>query len=240
MGRVALVTGGTRGIGAAIAGRLKESGYRVVAAFQGNFTAAEAFHRETGIPICQWDVADYQACVHGAATVREMLGPVEILVNNAGITQDVMLHKMSPEQWSSVIAIDLSSCFNMCRAVINDMRECCFGRIVNISSVNGQRGQFGQTNYAAAKAGMLGFTRALALESAGKGMTVNAVAPGYIATEMVAAMDPAMLQRIVAQIPVGRLGRPEEVARLVQFLAGDDAGYITGATFSANGGQYMA
>ncbi len=240
MGRVAVVTGGTRGIGAAIADRLKMSGCRVVAVFQGNFTAAEAFHRETGIPICQWDVADYNACRDGIATVREMLGPVDILINNAGITHDVMLHKMSPEQWNSVIATDLSSCFNMCRAVINDMRERNFGRIVNISSVNGERGQFGQTNYAAAKAGMLGFTRALALESAGKGITVNAVAPGYIATEMVGVMDPDLLQRIVAQIPVGRLGRPDEVAHLVQFLAGEDAAYITGATFNANGGQYMA
>lgn len=240
MGRVAVVTGGTRGIGAAIADRLKTSGYRVVSVFQGNFTAAEAFHRETSIPILQWDVSDYQACVRGIAIVRDMFGPVEILVNNAGITHDVMLHKMAPEQWNSVVATDLTSCFNMCRAVIGDMRERGFGRIVNISSVNGQRGQCGQTNYAAAKAGMLGFTRALALESAAKGITVNAVAPGYIATEMVGAMDQSILRQIVAQIPVGRLGRPDEVAHIVQFLAGDDAGYITGATFSANGGQYMA
>ncbi len=239
MGRVAVVTGGTRGIGAAIADRLKAEGYRVAAVFQGNFTAAEAFHRETGIPVCQWDVSDYAACVAGIARVRDMLGAVEILVNNAGITHDVMLHKMSPEQWNSVIATDLTSCFNMCRAVIGDMRERAFGRIVNISSVNGQRGQLGQTNYAAAKAGMLGFTKALALESAAKGITVNAVAPGYIATEMVGAMDQAILQRIVGQIPVGRLGRPDEVARIVRFLVGDDAAYITGATFSANGGQYM-
>lgn len=239
MERIAVVTGGTRGIGAAIADSLKASGYHVVAVFQGNVTAAEAFHLETGIPVRQWDVADYQACVDGIAMVRDMLGPVDILVNNAGITHDVMLHKMTPEQWHSVIATDLTSCFNMCRAVIGDMRERGFGRIVNISSVNGQRGQLGQTNYAAAKAGMLGFTRALALESAARGVTVNAVAPGYIATEMVGAMDQALLQRIVAQIPVGRLGKPDEVARIVQFLVSDDAGYITGATFSANGGQYM-
>lgn len=240
MGRVAVVTGGTRGIGAAIAGRLRAAGYRVVAVFLSNVTAADAFHRETGIPICQWDVADYAACAAGIATVGEMFGPVEILVNNAGITRDALLHKMSPEQWNSVITTDLTSCFNMCHAVINDMREQGFGRIVNIASVNGQKGQWGQANYAAAKAGMLGFTRALALESAGQGITVNAVAPGYIATEMVGVMDPPQLQRIVAQIPVGRLGRPDEVAHIVQFLASDDAGYITGATFSANGGQYMA
>lgn len=240
MGRVALVTGGTRGIGAAIADRLKTSGYQVVAVYKGNATAAEEFHRETGIAVLPWDVADYQACAAGVAAVHDLAGPVEILVNNAGITHDAMLHKMTLEQWSSVIATDLTSCFNMCRAVIGGMRERGFGRIVNISSVNGQRGQFGQTNYAAAKAGMLGFTRALALETAGKGITVNAVAPGYIATEMVGVMDAALLQRIVAQIPVGRLGRPDEVARVVQFLASDDGGYITGATFSANGGQYMA
>ncbi|GAB2874707.1 beta-ketoacyl-ACP reductase [Pseudoduganella ginsengisoli] len=240
MGRIAIVTGGTRGIGAAIAGRLKTAGYHVVAVFHGNVTAAEAFHQETGIAVRQWDVSDYQACADGIATVRDMLGQVDILVNNAGITHDVMLHKMAPEQWHAVMATDLTSCFNMCRGVIGGMRERGFGRIVNISSVNGQRGQAGQTNYAAAKAGMLGFTRALALESAPKGITVNAVAPGYIATEMVGAMDQVLLQRIVAQIPVGRLGKPDEVARIVELLVSDDAGYITGATFSANGGQYMA
>jgi acetoacetyl-CoA reductase len=241
MRRIALVTGGTRGIGAAIAHRLNSAGYLVAAAFQSNFTAAEAFHRETGIPIYQWDVADFEACASGIAAVQGALGgPVEILINNAGITRDVMLHKMAPSQWSEVIATDLTSCFNMSRAVIGSMRERGFGRIVNISSVNGQRGQAGQTNYAAAKAGMLGFTRALALESAAKGITVNAVAPGYIATEMVGVMEPALLQRIVAQIPVGRLGTPDEVAHIVQFLVDDSAGYITGATFSANGGQYLA
>jgi acetoacetyl-CoA reductase len=240
MGRIAVVTGGTRGIGAAISDGLKRAGYRVVAVFQGNASAAEAFHQDTGIPVRQWDIADFDACAAGIAAVRDTLGPVDILVNNAGITRDVMLHKMTQEQWQTVIATDLTGCFNMCRAVIGDMRERGFGRIVNISSVNGLRGQAGQTNYAAAKAGMLGFTRALALESAAKGITVNAVAPGYIATDMVGAMDQAVLQRIVGQIPVGRLGQPEEVARIVQFLVSDDAGYITGATFSANGGQYMA
>jgi acetoacetyl-CoA reductase len=240
MRRIALVTGGTRGIGAAIAHRLKSAGYLVASSFQSNFTAAEAFHRETGIPIYQWDVADYNACASGVSAVQRALGgPVDILVNNAGITRDVMLHKMTPAQWSEVIATDLTSCFNMSRAVIGAMRERAFGRIVNISSVNGQRGQAGQTNYAAAKAGMLGFTRALALESAAKGITVNAVAPGYIATEMVGVMEQALLQRIITQIPVGRLGTPDEVAHIVQFLVADDAGYITGATFSANGGQYL-
>lgn len=240
MGRIAIVTGGTRGIGAAIACRLKAAGCHVVAVFQSNVTAAEAFHLETGIPVRQWDVGNFQACMDGIAAVRDMLGPVDILVNNAGITHDVMLHKMTPDQWHSVIATDLTSCFNMCRAVIGDMRERGFGRIVNISSVNGQRGQFGQANYAAAKAGMLGFTRALALESAAKGITVNAVAPGYVATEMVGVMDQLLLQRIVSQIPVGRLGKPDEVARIVEFLVSDEAGYITGATYSVNGGQYMA
>lgn len=241
MRRIAIVTGGTRGIGASISRRLKAADYQVAAVFQSNFTVAEAFHRETGIPIYQWDVTDFDACANGIAMVEKALGgPVDILVNNAGITRDTMLHKMTSAQWSEVIATDLTSCFNMSRAVIGGMRERCFGRIVSISSVNGQRGQLGQTNYAAAKAGMLGFTKALALESAAKGITVNAVAPGYIATEMVGAMDQAVLQRIVAQIPVGRLGTPEEVAHIVQFLVGDDAGYITGATYCVNGGQYLA
>lgn len=241
MKRSVLVTGGTRGIGAAIARQLHSSGYRVAAAFQGNFSAAEAFHRETGIPIYQWDVSDFEACAGGVASVRrDFDGPVDILVNNAGITRDTMLHKMTPAQWNAVIATDLTSCFNMCRVVIEAMRERGFGRIVNIASVNGQRGQLGQCNYAAAKAGMLGFTKALALESAAKGITVNAVAPGYVATEMVGAMEPAVLQRIVSQVPAGRLGSPQEVARIVEFLVGEEAGYITGATISANGGLYMA
>lgn len=240
MGRIAVVSGGTRGIGAAIAHRLQADGHHVAAVYHGNETAAEAFHRETGIPTYHWEVSDFAACAEGLAAVqRDLGGPVEILVNNAGITRDGMLHKMTPQQWNEVIATDLTSCFNMCRAVIEAMRERGFGRIVNISSVNGQRGQMGQTNYAAAKAGMLGFTKALALESAAKGITVNAVAPGYIATDMVAAMDDAVLQRIVAQIPAGRLGTPDEVARIVQFLVSEEAGFINGSTISANGGQYM-
>ncbi len=241
MGRIAIITGGTRGIGAAIARRLKESGHIVAAVYHGNVAAAEAFQRETGIPTYKWDVADFGACEAGVADVtRDLGGPVEILVNNAGITRDAMLHKMTPAQWNEVIATDLTSCFNMCRVVIGAMRERGFGRIVNISSINGQKGQLGQTNYAAAKAGILGFTKALALETASKGITVNAVAPGYIATDMVAAVPKDVLARIEAQIPVGRLGRPDEVARIVQLLVSDEAAFITGSTVSANGGQYMA
>ncbi|WP_395407553.1 acetoacetyl-CoA reductase [Pseudoduganella sp. UC29_106] len=241
MERIAIVTGGTRGIGAAIARRLTNDGYRVAAVFHGNAAAAEAFGQETGIRTYQWDVADYEACAGGVASVvKDLGGPVDVLVNNAGITRDAMLHKMTPAHWGEVIASDLTSCFNMCRAVIEPMRERFFGRIVNISSINAQKGQFGQTNYSAAKAGMIGFTKALALESAAKGITVNAVAPGYIATDMVAAMPEEVLKKIVAQVPAGRLGQPDEVARIVQFLVSEDAGYINGATFSANGGQYMA
>ncbi|MTV36353.1 acetoacetyl-CoA reductase [Duganella radicis] len=240
MERIALVTGGTRGIGAAIARRLARDGYKVAAIYHGNGAAAEAFRQETGIRVYRWDVSDFDACGAGAAAVaRDLGGDIDILVNNAGITRDVMLHKMSPTQWNEVIASDLTSCFNMCRAVIAAMRDKGYGRIVNISSVNGQRGQLGQTNYAAAKAGMLGLTKALALESAARGITVNAVAPGYIATDMVAAMPDEVLQKIRAQIPVARLGRPDEVARIVQFLVSEEAGFITGSTFSANGGQYM-
>lgn len=241
MERIAIVTGGTRGIGAAISRKLLQEGYQVAAVYHGNGAAAEAFQKETGIRLYRWDVADFDECAQGVAQVaRDLGGPVQVLVNNAGITRDTMLHKMTPAQWNEVIADDLTSCFNMCRAVIESMREQGYGRIVNISSVNGQRGQLGQTNYAAAKAGMLGFTKALALESAAKGITVNAVAPGYVATDMVAAMPEEVLKKIVAQIPVGRLARPEEVARVVAFLVSEDAGFITGATFSANGGQYMA
>ncbi len=241
MERIALITGGTRGIGAAIARRLKAGGHTVAAIFHGNVVAAEAFHHETNIPIYKCDVADFGACEGGVAAVTQDLGgPVEILVNNAGITRDAMLHKMTPGQWHEVIATDLTSCFNMCRVVIGTMRDRGFGRIVNISSINGQKGQLGQTNYAAAKAGILGFTKALALETASKGITVNAVAPGYIATDMVAAVPKDMLTRIEAQIPVGRLGRPDEIARIVQFLVSDEAAFITGATIAANGGQYMA
>ncbi len=241
MGRIALVTGGTRGIGGAISRRLKEGGYAVAATYHGNVAAAEAFERETGIRTYRWDVADFDACEAGVSSVaRDFGGAVEILVNNAGITRDAVMHKMSATQWTEVIATNLSSCFNMCRAVIAAMRERGFGRIVNISSINGLKGQFGQTNYSAAKAGIVGFTKALALESASKGITVNAIAPGYVATDMVAAVSQDVLERIRTQIPVGRLGQPAEIARIVEFLASDDAAFITGATISANGGQYMA
>lgn len=240
MGRIAIVTGGTRGIGAAITCRLNSAAYTVAATYRGNVAAAEAFERETGIRTYRWDVTDLAACEAGTAAVaRDLGGPIEILVNNAGITRDAALHKMTAAQWNEVIAADLTSCFNMSRVVIETMREHGFGRIVNISSVNGLKGQFGQTNYAAAKAGILGFTKALALETAAKGITVNVVAPGYIATDMVAAVATDVLERIKAQIPVGRLGRPKEVARIVEFLVSDEAGFITGATISANGGQYM-
>jgi acetoacetyl-CoA reductase len=240
MGRIAIVTGGTRGIGAAVARRLSADGHRVAATYHSNEAAAEAFHRDTGIAVYRWDVADGAACDDGIGRVSsDFGGSIEILINNAGITRDAPLHKMSAEQWRSVLSTNLDSCFHMCRASIAGMRERGFGRIVNISSINGQKGQFGQTNYAAAKAGLLGFTRALALETASHGITVNAVAPGYVATEMVTALAPEVLDRIVAQIPVGRLGHPEEIAEVVGFLASDAASFITGATFAANGGQYM-
>jgi len=239
MQRVALVTGGTRGIGHAISIALKEAGNQVAANYAGNDAAADKFAKETGIPVFRFDVADFKACEAGIERIEQALGPVDILVNNAGVTRDVMLHKMTPAQWQDVIAIDLGSCFNTCRLVIEGMRQRGFGRIVNISSINGQKGQFGQTNYAAAKAGMLGFTKALALESAAKGITVNAVAPGYIATEMVTAVDANVLARIVAQIPVGRLGHDSEIAHIVRFLASDEAAFVTGSTITANGGQYM-
>jgi acetoacetyl-CoA reductase len=239
--RAAIITGGTRGIGAAIARRFKNAGYAVAAVYHGNATAADAFSGDTGIPVYKWDVADFDACQDGVASVANDLGgPVEILVNNAGITRDAMLHKMTSAQWGEVIATDLTSCFNMCRAVIGAMRDHGFGRIVNISSINGQKGQLGQTNYAAAKAGILGFTKALALETASRGITVNAVAPGYIATDMVGAMSEDVLARIEGQIPVGRLGNADEVARIVQFLVSEEATFITGSTVTANGGQYMA
>jgi acetoacetyl-CoA reductase len=241
MARVALVTGGTRGIGEAISIALKEAGYEVAANYGGNDEAASAFKDKTGIRVYKWDVSDFQACQDGIAQVEADLGPVDVLVNNAGITRDTTLHRMKPEQWSDVIHTNLDSLFNMTRGVIEGMRERGFGRIVNISSINGQKGQFGQSNYSAAKAGLIGFTKAVAQENAAKGITVNAVAPGYIGTEMVRAVPEDVLKsKILPLIPVGRLGEPEEVARCVVFLAGDDAGFITGSTLSANGGQYMA
>ena len=241
MARVALVTGGTRGIGEAISVALKEAGWKVAANYGGNDEAASKFKERTGIAVYKWDVADFEACKQGIAKVEAELGPVEILVNNAGITRDTTLHRMTPEQWSDVIRTNLDSLFNMTRGVIEGMRERNFGRIVNISSINGQKGQFGQSNYSAAKAGLIGFTKAVAQENAAKGITVNAVAPGYIGTEMVRAVPEEVLKtKILPLIPVGRLGEPEEVARCVVFLASDEAGFITGSTLSANGGQYMA
>ncbi len=240
MGKVAVVTGGTRGIGAAISKALAAAGYSVAATYHGNDEAAAKFKAETGVHVYKWDVASFEACSAGLAQVAKDLGPVEILVNNAGITKDGMFHKMTPEQWYGVINTHLNSLFNMCRPVIEGMRERGFGRIVNISSINGQKGQMGQVNYSASKAGDLGFTKALAQENANKGITVNAICPGYIATEMVMAVPKDVLEKaIIPQIPVRRLGQPEEIARCVLFLASDDAGFITGSTLSANGGQYM-
>ena len=240
MTRVAVVTGGTRGIGAAVSRALKAQGYKVAATYHGNDTAAAAFKAETGVDVYKWDVSSYDACVAGLAKVAADLGPVDVLVNNAGITKDGMFHKMTPDQWYGVINTNLNSLFNMCRPVIDGMRERNFGRVVNISSVNGQKGQMGQVNYAAAKAGDIGFTKALAQENAKKGITVNVICPGYIATEMVKAVPKDVLEKaILPLIPVGRLGEPEEIARCVVFLASDDAGFITGSTLSANGGQYM-
>jgi acetoacetyl-CoA reductase len=240
MARVAVVTGGTRGIGGAISRALKEAGYKVAANYGGNDEAANKFRAETGVAAYKWDVGSHEACAQGLRKIEADLGPVDVLVNNAGITRDTMFHKMTPEQWGQVINTNLSSLFNMCRPVIEGMRERNFGRIINISSINGQKGQMGQVNYSAAKAGELGFTKALAQENARKGITVNAICPGYIATEMVMAVPKDVLEKnIIPQIPAGRLGQPEEIARCVVFLAGDDAGFITGATISANGGQYM-
>jgi acetoacetyl-CoA reductase len=240
MARVAVVTGGTRGIGEAISKALKDAGYKVAANYAGNEEAAQKFKKETGVPVFKWDVSSYQSCADGVKKVEAELGPVEILVNNAGITRDTMFHRMKPEQWNDVIGTNLSSLFNMCRPVIEGMRERKFGRIINISSINGQKGQMGQSNYSAAKAGELGFTKALAQESARAGITVNAICPGYIATEMVKAVPKDVLEKnILPQIPLGRLGEPEEIARCVVFLASDEAGLITGSTLSANGGQVM-
>jgi acetoacetyl-CoA reductase len=240
MSRVALVTGGTRGIGAAITKALKAKGYKVAANYGGNDEAAQKFKSETGIPVFKWDVSSYESCAEGIKKAEAELGPIEVLVNNAGITRDTMFHRMKPEQWTAVINTNLGSLFNMCRPLIEGMRERKFGRIVNISSINGQKGQAGQTNYSAAKAGELGFTKALAQEGARSGITVNAICPGYINTEMVQAVPKDVLEKsILPQIPIGRLGEPEEIARCVVFLASDEAGLITGATLSANGGQHF-
>jgi len=240
MARIAIVTGGTRGIGRAISEALKKTGCKVAANYVGNDAAAEKFTQETGISAFKFDVSDFKSCEAGVKQIEAKLGgPAEILVNNAGITRDAVLHRMTPEQWNEVIATNLTSCFNMCRLVIDGMRTRNFGRIVNIGSINGQAGQYGQVNYAAAKSGIHGFTKALAQEGAGKGVTVNAIAPGYIDTEMVRAVPEDVLKKIVARIPVGRLGHAEEIARGVVFLVDDAAGFITGSTLSINGGQHM-
>ncbi len=241
MGRVAVVTGGSRGIGRAISVALKDAGYTVAATYAGNDEAANTFKDETGIPVYKFDVGDFDATQAAIGQIKSDVGAIEVLVNNAGITRDVPLHKMSKEQWDAVINTNLSSLFNLSRNVIDDMRAAGWGRIINISSVNGQKGQFGQTNYSASKAGDIGFTKALALETASKGITVNAITPGYIGTEMVLAVPKEVLDsKILPLVPVGRLGEPEEIARCVVFLASDDAGFITGSTISANGGLYMA
>ena len=240
MSRVALVTGGSRGIGESISKALKDAGYSVAANYAGNDEAANAFTEKTGIKTYKWSVADYDACAAGVKQVEADLGPVDILVNNAGITRDSMFHKMTPQQWKEVIDTNLTGVFNMTHAVWNGMRDRKFGRVVNISSVNGQKGQAGQANYSAAKSGDIGFTRALAQEGARAGITVNVIAPGYIGTDMVRAIDEKVLnERIIPQIPVGRLGEPEEIARCVVFLASDDAGFISGSTISANGAQFF-
>ncbi|MGI9399641.1 MAG: acetoacetyl-CoA reductase [Rhizobiaceae bacterium] len=240
MTKTALVTGGSRGIGAAISIALKEAGFNVAANYAGNDEAAKAFTDKTGIPTYKWSVADYQSCVDGIAKVEADLGPIDILVNNAGITRDAMFHRITPEQWNEVINTNLNGIFNMTHPVWPGMRDRKFGRVINISSINGQKGQAGQSNYSAAKAGDIGFTRALAQEGARAGITVNAICPGYIGTEMVRAIDEKVLnERILPLIPVGRLGEPEEIARCVVFLASDDSGFITGSTISANGGQYF-
>ncbi|HLY58371.1 MAG TPA: acetoacetyl-CoA reductase [Stellaceae bacterium] len=238
-GRVAVVTGGTRGIGEAISVALRDAGYKVAANYVGNDDAARGFSERTGIRAYKFDVSNYESCSAAVATIAVELGPIDVLVNNAGITRDATIHRMTPEQWRAVIDTNLTSCFNMARLVIEGMRERNFGRIVNIGSINGQAGQYGQVNYAAAKSGIHGFTKALAQEGAPKGITVNAIAPGYIDTEMVRAVPPNVLEKIVARIPVGRLGHAEEIARGVVFLVADNAGFITGSTLSINGGQHM-
>ncbi len=239
MARVAVVTGGTRGIGEAVAIGLKKAGYRVAANYAGNDERAREFTVRTGIPAYKFDVSEFNQCKDGIAKITADLGPVDVLINNAGITRDGVMHRMSYEQWEEVVHTNLSSCFNMCRNVIDSMRERNFGRIVNIGSINGQAGQYGQVNYAAAKSGIHGFTKALAQESAAKGITVNAIAPGYIDTDMVRAVPPNVLEKIVARVPVGRLGKAEEIANAVLFLVSDENGFMTGSTLSINGGQHM-
>jgi len=239
MARVAVVTGGTRGIGEAISIALKDSGYSVVASYAGNDAAAADFTEKTGIPVKKFDVSDYDACQAAVREIEQEVGPVEVLINNAGITRDGTMHRMTHENWQAVIDTNLGSCFNMGHAVLDGMRDRSFGRIVNIGSVNGQAGQYGQVNYAAAKSGIHGFTKALAQEGAAKGITVNAIAPGYINTDMVRAVPEPVLEKIIARIPVGRLGEADEIARAVLFLVSDDAGFITGSTLSINGGQHM-
>lgn len=240
MGKVAIVTGGTRGIGAAIAKGLKDKGYQVAANYAGNDERAREFSEATGIPVYKFDVSDFEQCQAGVEQIEADFGDsVQVLVNNAGITRDGTMHRMDADSWQSVIDTNLGSCFNMSRCVIDGMRAKGFGRIVNVGSVNGQAGQYGQVNYAAAKSGIHGFTKALAQEGAGKGITVNAIAPGYVDTDMVRAVPEDVLQKIIAKIPVGRLGKAEDIARCVEFLVADDAGFITGSTISVNGGQHM-
>ncbi len=238
-GRVVFVTGGTRGIGKAIVARLKAAGYGVAAGYAGNEVASQACADELGVKVVRGNVSSFADCAAAVKTVEAELGPIDVLVNNAGITRDAMLHKMTEEQWNEVIHVNLASIFNMTRNVIEGMRERGFGRIINISSINGQKGQMGQTNYSAAKAGMIGFSKALAQENAKKGITVNAIAPGYIDTEMVSQVPKNVLDQIISGIPVGRLGMADEIARCVAFLAAEDAGFITGATLTVNGGQYI-
>lgn len=239
MPRVAVVTGGTRGIGGIVSTQLKAKGYKVAAVFGGNTDAAKKFGDDTGIAVYKFDVSDYNACEEGIALIEQDHGPTEILVNNAGITRDGTMHRMNPDKWQAVIDTNLGSCFNMSRLVIDGMRERKFGRIVNIGSINGQAGQYGQVNYAAAKSGIHGFTKALAQESAAQGITVNAIAPGYVDTDMVRAVPSDILEKIIQRIPMGRLGRGEDIARGVLFLVADDADFITGSTLSINGGQHM-
>lgn len=239
MARVTLVTGGTRGIGEAICVYMKEKGYNVVANYGSNAETAKLFSERTGIPTVKFDVGDFESVEKGIKEVEDSIGPVDILINNAGITRDGTMHRMSVDDWESVVRTNLGACFNTSRCVIDGMRQRGFGRIVNIGSINGQAGQYGQVNYAAAKSGIHGFTKALAQEGAGKGITVNAIAPGYIDTDMVRSVPEPVLEKIVAKIPVGRLGKAEEIARGVEFLASDNAGFITGSTLSINGGQHM-